>query len=426
MIEKISQAEKFYQKLQNQYSRKINLDRSRIFLALKKLNIDPDTDLSGKILSCLGSDGKNTVVQTILSILKENKKKITTFTSPSITSPLDRIFIKDKFITLKQFKTAANKISASGCKLTLFEVITLIYFVTINKIKNIDFNVVEAGAGFNHDSTNVWQFPSAQIITNINLQHRDLFGVKTINDICKIKCEALSHYTNIYIGKQNPKTLKIIKKILSKNPSQKYFYGTNFKIKKNKNYYLYSDKKGVLKLKANQIHSEGIWENIALGVKVCRDLNIDKKVILRGLKKIQLLGRLQFIKKGKLRKLLYPMEDLLIDGCHSEVSIKNHIKFLKSINKPKYAIWSLMKNREPEKYIRNLKCFEKIVAIKIPGEPNSCSPKLLKKIADQNNINCTVLPNIQKAIKSISSKKPKCISVIGSLYTVGKVLNLNN
>ena len=140
-------------------------------------------------------------------------------------------------------------------------------------------------------------------------------------------------------------------KIISKNTSQKYFYGTDFKIKKKRNYCLYSDKKGVLKLKANQIHSEGIWENIALGVKVCRDLNIDKKVILRGLKKVQLLGRLQFIKKGKLRKLLYPTEDLLIDGCHSEVSIKNHIKFLKGINKPKYAIWSLMKNREPEKYI---------------------------------------------------------------------------
>ena len=41
MTAKISQAEKFYQKLQDQYSRKINLDRSRIFLALKKLNIDP-------------------------------------------------------------------------------------------------------------------------------------------------------------------------------------------------------------------------------------------------------------------------------------------------------------------------------------------------------------------------------------------------
>ena len=158
---------------------------------------------------------------------------------------------------------------------------------------------------------------------------------------------------------------------------------------------------------------------------MARDLNIENKVILKALPKINLLGRLQFIKKGRLRKLLYNKEDLLLDGCHSQQSILNHVNFLKSINKPKYAIWSLMKNREPEKYIKYLKCFEKVVAIKIPNEPNSCSPMLLKKIANQNNINCVASSDIQAAIKIISSKKPKCISIIGSLYTAGKFLNLN-
>ena len=158
---------------------------------------------------------------------------------------------------------------------------------------------------------------------------------------------------------------------------------------------------------------------------MARDLNISNKIILKALPKIRLLGRLQFIKKGKLRKLLFPKEDLLLDGCHSENSVKNHVKFLKSIDKPKYAIWSLMKNREPKKYIKHLKCFKKIVTIKVPGEPNSCSPKQLKKIADQNRIRCVTAPNIKSAIKTISSNETKCLSIIGSLYTAGKVLNLN-
>ena len=420
------QAEKFYQKLQKKFSGRIKLDRSRIFLALKKFNINPDCNISGSVLNVLGSDGKNSVIQGILSMLIENKKKVTTFTSPAIISPMDRIFIKNKFITLKQFKNLANKIITSGCKLTLFEAITLIYFLAINKINDIDYHIVEAGAGFNHDSTNVWKYPSAQIVTNINLQHLDLFGVKTIGDICKIKCGALSHDTNIYIGKQNSGTLKIIKRILNKNPSQQYFYGSDFRIKKKGNYYLYSDNKGDLKLKAKQIHSEGFWENMALAIKVARDLNINNKIILKALPpKIRLLGRLQFIKKGKLRKQLYPKEDLLLDGCHSEKSILNHTKFLKNINKPKYAIWSLMKNRHPEKYVKHLKCFKKVIAIKISNEPNACSASLLKKIANKHNIQCITAPNIISAIKALSSDRTKIISVIGSLYTVGKVLNLN-
>ena len=68
-----------------------------------------------------------------------------------------------------------------------------------------------------------------------------LQGCKNIYDICKIKCGSLSNKTSIYIGKQNPKTLKIIKKILKKNPSQKYYYGKDFKIKRRGNYYLYSE-----------------------------------------------------------------------------------------------------------------------------------------------------------------------------------------
>ena len=425
MTAKILQAEKFYQELQNQYSRRINLDRSRIFSALEKFSINPNYDLPGEILQVIGSDGKNTVVQSLKTILVQNKKNISTFTSPAITSPLDRFFFKDKFISLNKFKNTAKKIISSKCKLTLFEAITLIYILNLKNKKNIDYQINEAGCGWNKDSTNLFDFPKAQIITNLNFQHKDLLGAKNMQDICKIKCGALSHNTKIYIGKQNTKTLKIIKKILQKNPSQKYYYGKDFKIKKNNNFYFYHDKKGSLKLKANKVHSDGLWENIALSIKVARDLNIENKVILKALPKIKLLGRLQFIKRGKLRKLLFKKEDLLLDGCHSQQSILNHINFLKSINKPKYAIWSLMKNREPEEYIKHLKCFKKIVAIKIPNEPNSCSPILLKRIADQNNISCIVSANIQTAIKALSSKKPKCISIIGSLYTAGKVLNLN-
>ena len=137
-------------------------------------------------------------------------------------------------------------------------------------------------------------------------------------------------------------------------------------------------------------------------------------VILKALPKIKLLGRLQFIKKGKLRKLLSAKEDLLVDGCHSVEAILNHKSFIKSINKPKYAIWSLQKNREPQKYVKHLKCFEKIVAIKIPGEPSGCSPQKLKQLANSNGIKCITAPNITSGIKALSSKQPKILSIIGT------------
>ena len=421
----MNQSEKFYLKLQKTFSRKINLDRSRIFFALKKFFINPDADLNGDVLQIVGSDGKNTVVQTLKSVLTENKKKITSFTSPAITHPLDRIFLKDKFISLKKFKKIAKEIILSKINLTLFEAITLIYIKSIKTIDDVDYHLIEAGCGFNKDSTNLFNNPHSQIITNLNLQHQDLLNARNINDICKIKVGALSHKTRIYVGKQKKSTLKIIKKILKKNPSKKFYYGTHFKIVKKKKIYFYKDNKGTLKLIANQIHSDGLWENIALSIKVCRDLQINNKIIAKALPKIKLAGRLEFIKTGKLRKLLFSKEDLLIDGCHSNVAIANHIAFIDKIKKPKFAIWSLQKNRCPEKYVKYLKSFEKIVAIKIPDQVNSCSANQLKKIALQNEIKCITAPNLHSAIKKLSTNEAKCISIIGSLYTAGKALNLN-
>ena len=418
------QSEKFYQKLQKKFSRRINLDRSRIFLALKKFNINPN-NINGQILQVIGSDGKNTVVQGLKSILIKNKKNVTTFTSPAILHPLDRIFLKKKFISLKKFKDISRAIIKSKIKLTLFEAITLIYIKSIKSIKNINYHLIEAGCGFNKDSTNIFRAPRAQIITNLNLQHKDLLGAQNMQDICNIKVGALSHKTNIYIGKQKPKVLKIIKKILKKNPSKKIYYGSDFKIIKKNKFYLYKDKNGSLKLKANQIHSDGLWQNIAVCIKVARDLNIKNSIILKALPEIKLVGRLEFLKKGNLKNLLNTKDDFLVDGCHSETAIKNHISFIKKIKKPKYAIWSLQKNREPEKFVKHLKIFKKIVAIRIPDEPSSCAPQKLKKIANLNGINCILAPNIFSAVKKFSTSETKCVSLIGSLYTAGKALNLN-
>ena len=128
----------------------------------------------------------------------------------------------------------------------------------------------------------------------------------------------------------------------------------------------------------------------------------------------------------KLRKLLCPQEKLLLDGCHSNVGAKNLASYLKTLNKDIYGIWGIHKNRQPERFIENFKkIFKKIIVVKIPDEPNSCSAKKLQKIASQLSLKCSTAPNIRSAIKKLSNKKEKVIVCFGSLYLVGKFLSLN-
>ncbi len=116
----------------------------------------------------------------------------------------------------------------------------------------------------------------------------------------------------------------------------------------------------------------------------------------------------------------------MIDGAHAEADAKNLASYLKDIKLPKYAIWSMMKNKEPDLFIKQLKgIFKKIITIPIENEKNCMFAKNLKSIAKKNQFNVEEAENLDDAIKKISSRDKKLIICLGSLYNVGNILNKN-
>ena len=163
-----------------------------------------------------------------------------------------------------------------------------------------------------------------------------------------------------------------------------------------------------------------------MAVKIALDLGISKKIISKSLPKLNFEGRIQYLNSGKLKKRLYPKEKLLIDGCHSTVSGKNLSDYLKTIQLPKYGVWSMMKNKDPSNFIKQFKgIFKEIYTIPITGEKNSMPPEVLKRIAKKNNIEVLSAKNFDTVLKKISNKEKKVICVFGSLYQCGNILNKN-
>ena len=423
MMNQKNKSQLLYQKLQKLYSRRINLDLKRINLALNKLGYIHKSIKNP--INIIGSDGKYSTLKSLQYFIQENNENVSTFTSPHLYDVRHRFWLKDKFISIKELKENIKIIEKLKVRLTLFELITLVYYISASKLKNVSYSLVEAGLLFAKDSTRVWNEPKCQIVTNINQQHLEWVKPKTLKAICEQKVGYLSKNTTIYVGKQEKKTKKIIKKILKNNPSKKVFYGDAWTLKKYGEKIIYKDNKGKLILKSNKIFSEGIWQNVGLAIKVARDLNISKKKILRAIPKIYFEGRIQYI-NGQLTKLLNSKEKLLVDGCHSEQSAKNLASYLRSLNKNIYGIWGMQRHKNPELFIKQFKgIFKKIITIKIPGEPNSCDPRELKDIIKKLDIKCDVAKNIPNAIKKLSDKKEKIIVSFGSLYLVGKILSLN-
>ncbi len=302
--------------------------------------------------------------------------------------------------------------------------LTLVYIINASKI-NVDYNIQETGALWRLDSNNIHDFPKIQICTNINKQHLNFLKRKTLDEVIKEDVGFLSDFTNIYIGKQSPNVLRKIKTHLRNNKSI-IIYPNAWKLTKKGDQYYYQDRKYKIKLNTKNVYSKGMFENVCLAIKVALDLKIDKKTIQKTLPLLSFEGRFQYLNKGKIKNRLHKNEIIMIDGAHATADAQNLAAYLKNIKIPKYGIWAMTKNKEPDLFIKKLKgVFKKIVIMPIENETNSVSVNKLYKIAVKNKFKAEKSNNFKEALKKISSKEKKLIVCFGSLYNCGNILNKN-
>jgi dihydrofolate synthase / folylpolyglutamate synthase len=406
------------------FNKTINFDLRRIRLVLQKLN-SPEKKLNN-VINFLGSSGKFSTLHSVKCFIEANKQIATAYISPSLKDIKERFWMGNSYLTHQEIKHSIKIIEKLKVPLSIFEVLTVIYIMNASK-QNTNYHLIEAGALFAKDSTNVFDFPLAQVVVNINKQHLNFLdkNKKTLDEVVYQKVGFLSHFTNIYVGKQKPNVLRKIKKYLKRNKSN-IIYSNSWKLIKKNNQYYYQDKRDKIKLSTNNIHSKGLFENLCHAIKIALDLNISKKIIEKTIPKISFEGRFQYLSRGKIKNRLYKNEKIMIDGAHAEADAKNLANYLKTIKLPKYGIWAMMKNKEPYQFIKHFKgIFKKLITIPIENEQSSMPSKVLYQIALKNKLNVEKADSFNEALKNISSKEKKLIICCGSLYNCGNILNKN-
>ncbi len=420
----MSQSINLYKQLANHklFNKSVNFSLKRIKLALGQLG-HPEKKLKN-VISVIGESGKFTTLFSLKSFIEANNQKVTAHISPSIKDIRERFYMCNKYLTHTEIKKTIKEIEKLNTPLTIFECLTLVYIINAAKM-NADYNIQETGALWRLDSNNINDFPIIQICTNINKQHLNFLKKKTLDQVIKEDVGYLSNFTNIYIGKQSPYVLKKIKKILKKNRS-KITYPNKWKlIEKNRQFY-YQDKRTKIKLNTRNVYSKGMFENLCLAIKIALDLKIGKKIIKKTLPKLSFEGRFQYLHKGKIKNKLLKNESIMIDGAHATADAKNLAAYLKKLKIPKYGIWAMTKNKDPDLFIKQLKgVFKKIVAMPIENEFNSVSANKLYKIAIKNKFKAEKSDNFTEALKKIRSNEKKLIVCFGSLYNCGNILNKN-
>ena len=420
--------QKIISKLQNLHPKEIDLSLNRIKNLCKKLG-NPQNNL--KCISVVGTNGKFSTIQALFSILKESKINSNIYTSPHIQKINERFVYDNNEINDKDLIDLLEEVESinNGEEITYFEILTAAYFYKASKFKN-NINLIESGLFHRFDATNILKNNLASIITPIGMDHLDWLprDERTIDKIIFEKTSKLLN-SKIIISKQpDEDVMNKIKKNIEQNRSKKIVFNESFSYNLSQNnFFYYKDRFGGLKLPIPNLKGEFQLSNVATAIATLRHINeleVTNNNIIKGIKKINIIARLQEIKNGNLKNLV-KKNKLYLDGSHNPLGAEVLVNFFEKEISNKHLIIGMMLNKNHEEYISYFKNKVKsITTIDIPNQKNSIKGIDLKqkiKIIDKVSYAGT----IKKALKSLDLKKNDIIIITGSLYLAGEILNQN-
>lgn len=388
------------------------------------------------LIHVVGTKGKGSTASFLSNILNESKYSSGMFTSPHLHRITERIktnlieISKDDFINSFNFlhtHTSSSKINSFG-GYSFFETLMTMALLHFKK-NNLSLQILEAGIGGTHDSTNFVKNKIATLITNISLDHQNILG-STLNDIAKDKAGAISENSLVISAPQKKSVENIISSISNKKRSRLLTTDKNIKIYKRKTDLHTQSFKLETKENSYNINTSMLGkyqtENIGVSILAIEELakqgfDISKNQIESGIEKTKWAGRLEIIKKQS--------NTYFIDGAHNTHSINQLIKSLKELSSQnRYEIiFGATYGHSFNTMINKVsKISDKIYFVK-SRHPKSVPTSILTNNKNLKNIEYYETGNIENAIKLTQTQNNKKVLITGSLSVVSEALEyLNN
>ena len=413
-------------KLEKHHKKKIDLSLERTYSLLNSLG-NPHEKLQN-VINVVGTNSKASMAYSLKAILNEAGYKCNLYTSPHLQSYTERFIFNDKEISEDDLIKLLNDTEEAlgDNEATVFEILTCAFYKYAENYKD-NINIIESGLFFRMDPSSVFKKNICTLLGVCHSDHYQWLENKSIDGVIYEKTSKLLS-SNIFVNKQvNEEIKEKIEKALEKNKSNKYYFGQDFNISRSENGFIqYQDELGELVLPEPNLLGEHQLYNISTAISASRKMfNLKDDAIKKGIQKIDLKGRLQEIKNGKLKNIA-GNNRLVIDGGHNISAALSIAKWIKSQNEEVNIICGMLKDKD---HLEFMECFEGIIGsstlIDIPNQENGINKEELKNKLSHLNIDFKLADSIEQSIKLNSSNQNTITLIVGSLYLVGEILNLN-
>jgi dihydrofolate synthase/folylpolyglutamate synthase len=364
------------------------------------LELIGNPDHGMKYIHITGTAGKGTVTNMVHEILKVSGKNVGSFTSPFVTTSIEKIKVKDSYISpdeladivehLKPFIDKAYLTGPYG-RPSYFEIFLAISFVYFKRQK-CEWVVLEVGLGGRYDATNVIERAIVTAITMIDYDHTHILG-KTLKEIAYDKAGIIKKGSVFFTAEQRPALIKIFNQICLEN-----------------------------KVRLTQISHQANYQdyNKALASAITRSVGASEQDIKKGIAIARLQCRFEIIQKRPL---------VVLDGAHNRSKIRSTVVNLESLKfKKLHLVVGLAENKDEtlildqiipladRVYVTRFQIKDRKCAH--PKELSEKSKRYLKKGARINTF-LDASQAIDKALKD--AKKNDLVLVAGSFFLAGEI-----
>ena len=170
--------QKILKRIQRLHPKEIDLSLNRIQSLCKKLGSPQDKI---RAISVVGTNGKNSTINGIFSILKEANLKCNIYTSPHILKINERFIFNNKELSDDELADLFEEVENinDNKPITFFEILTACYFYKASQYPD-NINLIEAGLFHRFDATNILTENLSSVICSISIDHLDWLPKKEI------------------------------------------------------------------------------------------------------------------------------------------------------------------------------------------------------------------------------------------------------
>jgi dihydrofolate synthase/folylpolyglutamate synthase len=386
-----------------------------------------------KVIHIAGSKAKGSTACFLAAGLRAAGKHTGMYTSPHVSSILERIVINGEPVAVDVFTGLCGELQQvlgripkadfpGGKQPSFFELMTLLAWLAFKR-QGCEYVILETGLGGRLDATNIVN-PAAVVLTPIEMEHEAILG-NTLEKIAAEKCGIIKRNIPVFCGFQNRVVKKVVREYAAAHNAALYFLDEAIKrlaVSDSVEHTEFSLSLAGDKERNFRLILPGAFqaENASLAFLVLHTLypELPDDAFKEGFRTAFLPARMEVLNKNPL---------VIIDGAHTPGSVSRAVSsFSHLAGQRGVLLFAAVTGKKIEEMAAILAPQFLHIIISTPGSFRRSDPREVYKAFYRLNTQTTLEKNPARALKKALSLSGKAVPVLatGSLYFAAELRRL--